>query len=176
MTAIIIRSDKLAAGRDEGHVPAQPYAGGTAQIIPTRVVGKSHPHGTAGVRELATVRMSALGAGERIVVHIRCSKHLNSPAYPFQSAASFLSRGVIPAGSSPDRRFAGARCVLARPRLFEFVLAITAARHLFLSPRCAIQACKQSFRGISKAFHQFSLLLSDIQENDRRKRQGVVRA
>ena len=130
MTAIVIGME--AAGRTrQGIAPAQPCATrDSAQIEPTCVAGETHPHGIAGVRELVTVRIATLVAGERIVATIRCSKRPNSPA-SFQSAA-VLIRSVIPAKLLPSGRWT-AGSVLPFWRCFRpFILrAVKVARHLF---------------------------------------------
>jgi hypothetical protein len=147
MRAVIIRSDKLeAAGREQGHTPAQPCATrDSAQINPTCVAGETHPHGIAGVRELVTVRIATLGAGERIVATIRCSKHLNSPA-SFQSAHA--SRAVT----------AGASSVISAPlRFFQFFGAFTALRAVFSRLHSAPALFQSSARSKADVFQVLSL-------------------
>lgn len=174
MTAIIIRSDKLeAAGRDRGTYPAQPCATrDSAQINPTCVAGETHPHGIAGVRELVTVRIATLGAGERIVATIRCSKHLNSPA-SFQSAHA--SRAVT----------AGASSVISAPlRLFQFFGAFTALRAVFPRLHSAPALFQSSARSKADVFQVLSLSAQALglaagvygQHTDRRKMKCPTKA
>lgn len=115
MTIIVVCNQEAAGRTRQGIAPAQPCATrDSAQIKPTCVAGETHPHGIAGVRELVTVRIATLVAGERIVATIRCSKRPNSPA-SFQSAHA--SRAVT----------AGVLSVISAPlRLFQFVGAFTA--------------------------------------------------
>ncbi len=83
---IVIGMEAAGRTRQGTFASAQPCATrDSAQIKPTCVAGETHPHGIAGVRELVTVRIATLVAGERIVATIRCSKRPNSPA-SFQSA------------------------------------------------------------------------------------------
>lgn len=108
ISPVIICGDKSeAAGRTRQgtFAPAQPCATrDSAQIKPTCVAGETHPHGIAGVRELVTVRIATLVAGERIVATIRCSKRPNSPA-SFQSAhtSRAVTAGVLSVISAPLR-------------------------------------------------------------------------
>lgn len=109
MTPVVIAPNQEAAGRTRQgtFAPAQPCATrDSAQIKPTCVAGETHPHGIAGVRELVTVRIATLVAGERIVATIRCSKRPNSPAN-FQSAhaSRAVTAGVLSVISAPLRLF-----------------------------------------------------------------------
>jgi hypothetical protein len=142
--SIVIGMD--AAGRTrQGITHAQPCATrDSAQINPTCVSGKTHPHGIAGVRELVTVRIATLGAGERIVATIRCSKHLNSPA-SFQSA-SVCGRGGADTGG------------LRGPILPAFRLRFNSFRPLKASGSLSslVKCFQQPTSGLSYRFRSFS--------------------
>lgn len=150
-----------AAGREQGHTRAQPYAGGTAQINPKR--GRAVSRNSAAYQPL---RMRAGGSDDRFLNRGGGAKYQFLPATPLNSAAPQADTGA----------WSCVTTTLARLRLFEFFPALmTAGRHVLSGLRIAIHLRQKSFRGCTQAFHQFSSLLSDIHENGRRKRQGVVR-
>lgn len=145
MTIIVLRNQEAAGQNRQGtNSPAQPCATrDSAQIKPTCVAGETHPHGIAGVRELVTVRIATLVAGERIVATIRCSKRPNSPA-SFQSAHA--SRAVT----------AGVLSVISAPlRLFQFFGAFTALRAVFPRLHSALAPFQSSARYRVKSFQVF---------------------
>lgn len=130
MSAVIICiAGAKAAGRDEGHTRAQPYAGGTAQIKFTEHKGQgAFTLSAICAEDFALVRAAGI-LGSLETETRRTPDRL--PVPHSQSATPFLSRGVIPAGSSPDRRIAGGLLPIWRGlRLFQFVRAIQVARHL----------------------------------------------
>lgn len=141
--SIVIGMEAAGRTRQGTFAPAQPSATrDSAQIEPTCVAGETHPHGIAGVRELVTVRIATLVAGERIVATIRCSKRPNSPA-SFQSAHA--SRAVT----------AGVLSVISAPlRLFQFVPIVKAIGSL--TPSLRVQPAKQSRGGFSKCLRSFA--------------------
>lgn len=165
MSAAIVIGMEAAGRTRQGIAPAQPCATrDSAQIKPTCVAGETHPHGIAGVRELVTVRIATLVAGERIVATIRCSKRHNSPA-SFQSAHA--SRAVT----------AGVLSVISAPlRLFQFFGAFTALRAVFPRLHSALRVLQDFACNGAKSFHVFPCLLPTAPKNGRRMRQGVVRA
>lgn len=167
MTAIVIGMEAAGRTRQGTFAPAQPCATrDSAQTEPTCVAGETHPHGIAGVRELVTVRIATLVAGERIVATIRCSKRPNSPA-SFQSAAVRF-RSVIPAKLLPSGRWT-AGSVLPFWRCFRLLYSfrpLKASGSLIQSGlECAVlQDPKRYLAKSFQVFHSFVVGVAHMQQ------------
>ena len=93
---------------------------------------------------------------------------------PHSQSAAVTSGSVIPAATSLGWLIAGARCVPARHRPFQFVRAVSVARHQFLG-FARFKPLQKSSRCIANRLHEVSSLLSDVGNHVRRNGQSAVK-
>jgi len=95
---------------------------------------------------------------------------------PHSQSAAVTSGSVIPAVTSLGWLIAGARCVLARHRPFQFVRAVSVARHLISSLHSALAVCQDISRwvaDVNQVFRSFSSFLRHVSKHDAGGVQGV---
>ena len=171
--AIVIGMEAAGRTRQGTFAPAQPCATrDSAQINPTCVSGKTHPHGIAGVRELVTVRIRVgSGRAHRCIYPVLETPQL--ARIQFQSAHA--SRAVT----------AGASSVTSAPlRPFQFFGAFTALRAVFPRLHSAPALFQSSARSKADVFQVLSLsarvmgLAAGVvgQHTDRRKMKCPTKA
>lgn len=173
---VTITSDRARTTRTG--IPARSSASGEAHT------NSKSPMGVATLHRKQRRDRVLIGGGRAIrhansartvsAVSCRGFPNRDKPVRTFLQSAAVTSGSVIPAVISLGWLIAGARCVLAQHWPFQFVRAVSVARHQYLG-FARFKPLQKSPRGIANRLHEFSSLPSDMGNHVRRNGQSAVK-